>query len=377
VKSAFVPAAWPKTLKEEWKVTVGVGHASPVESDGRIYVFARQGEDEVLLCLDSTTGKEIWRSSQAISYEMHPAALGHGKGPKSTPVVSNGTVYTFGISGVLSAHDASSGKLKWRREFSKEYPKTSPLFGTAMSPLVDSGLLIAHVGGHDKGALTAFDAETGAVKWSNNMDGPAYASPIIVTLAGVRQIVTFMQKDIVGVDFATGQLLWKLPAKTQYDENCNTVITYKDLLIFSREEQGLAAIRLVKQGAEIVPQQVWNNKEAELYLSTPVLQGNLLFGMTARQKGQFFAVDADTGKTVWQSPGRMGENAAILNLGGKALLFLTNDANLIVQPVVAKAYSPVAQYSVAASPTWAHPLVLGRRILIKDETTLISLAIAN
>ena len=376
VKDAFVPGTWPKTLKEEWKITVGIGHASPVEANGRIYVFARQGEDEVLLCLDSVTGKEVWRSSQPISYQMHEAATSHGKGPKATPVVSNGAVYTFGISGVLSAHDAGTGKLKWRREFSKEYPKTSPLFGTAMSPLVDSGLLIAHVGGHDKGALTAFDTETGAVKWSNNADGPAYASPIIVTLAGVRQIVTFMQKDIVGVDFATGKLLWKLPSKTQYDENCNTVVAYKDLLIFSREEQGLSAFRLAKQGAEIIPQQAWNNKDAELYLNTPVLQGNLLFGMTARQKGQFFAVDADTGKTVWQSPGRMGENAAILNLGGKAVIFLTNEAKLIVQPVEAKTYSPVVQYTVAASPTWAHPLVLGRRILIKDETSLASLVIA-
>jgi outer membrane protein assembly factor BamB len=378
VKNAFVPDAWPKALKEEWKVTVGVGHASPVESNGRIYVFARQGEDEVLLCLDSVTGKEIWKSSaQPTAYEMHPAAVGHGKGPKATPVVSNGTVYTFGIAGVLSAHDAATGKLKWRREFSKEYPKTSPLFGTAMSPLVEGGLLIAHVGGHDKGSLIAFDAETGATKWSNNADGPAYASPIIVTLAGVRQIVTFMQKELVGVDFATGKILWKLPSKTQYDENSNTVVAYKDLLIFSREEQGLSAIRLAKQGAEIVPAQVWNNKEAELYLSTPVLQGNLLFGMTARQKGQFFALEADTGKTVWQSPGRMGENAAILNLGGKVLVFLTNDAKLIVQPASAKTYSPVVEYTVAASPTWAHPLVLGRRILIKDETSLRSLVIAD
>jgi outer membrane protein assembly factor BamB len=378
VMNAFVPDAWPKALKEEWKVTVGVGHASPVESNGRIFVFARQGEDELLLCLDSVTGKEIWRSpGQPTSYEMHPAAVGHGKGPKATPVVSKGNVYTFGIAGLLSAYDAGTGKLKWRREFSKEYPKTSPLFGTAMSPLVESGLLIAHVGGHDKGALIAFDAETGVTKWSNNADGPAYASPIIVTLAGVRQIVTFMQKDLVGVDFSTGKILWKLPSKTQYDENSNTVVAYKDLLIFSREEQGLSAIRLGKQGAEIVPEQVWNNKEAELYLSTPVIQGNLLFGMTSRQKGQFFALDADTGKTVWQSPGRMGENAAILNLGGKALLLLTNDAKLIVQPAGAKTYSPVVEYTVANSPTWAHPLVLGRRILIKDETSLRSLAIGN
>lgn len=376
VKSATIPATWPKGLKEEWKITIGAGHASPVEANGKIYVFTRQGEDEVLLSLDAVTGKEVWRSSQPIAYEMHEAARGHGKGPKSTPVVSNGVVYTFGISGVLSAHDANSGKLKWRREFSKDYPKTSPLFGTAMSPLVDSGLVIAHVGGPDKGALTAFDAQTGVTKWSNTMDGPAYASPIIVTLAGARQIVTFVQKDLVGVDFATGKLLWKLPSKTRYDENINTVVAYKDLLIFSREEQGLAAIRLSSQGAEIVPQQVWVNKDAELYMSTPVLQGNIVYGMTTRQKGQFFAVDGETGKTVWQSPGRMGENAAILNLGDKVILFLTNEAKLFVQAVDGKTYSPVAEYTVASSPTWAHPLVLGRRILIKDESSLTSWAIA-
>jgi outer membrane protein assembly factor BamB len=377
VADASIPQSWPKTLRTEWKLPVGIGHASPVAANGKIYVFARQNDEEVLRALDAATGKEIWKSSLPVAYEMHPAAVGHGKGPKATPVVKLGNVYTFGIAGVLSCHDAQTGKVKWRHDFSKTYPKTSPLFGTAMSPLVDDGLLIAHVGGHDKGALTAFEAETGKIKWTNDADGPAYSSPIVVTLAGVRQLVTFMQKDFVGVDFATGKTLWKLPSKTQYDENCNTAVSYKDLLIFSREEQGLAAIRLAKEGNEMIPKVVWINKESELYLNSPVLQGKLVVGMTARQKGQFFAVDAETGKTVWQSPGRMGENAAILNLGDKVLLFLTNDANLIVQPAEAKTYAPVAQYTVASSPTWAHPLVLGRRILIKDETSLASLSITD
>jgi len=375
VADAVIPRNWPKTLQTEWKVPVGIGHASPIAANGKIYVFARQNEEEVLRALDASTGKEIWKSSLPITYQMHEAAVGHGKGPKSTPVLSHGTVFTFGISGVLSAHDAETGKLKWRHEFSKAYQKTWPLFGTAMSPIVEGGLLIAHVGGPDKGALTAFEAETGKIKWSNEADGPAYSSPLVVTLAGVRQVVTFMQKDFVGVDFASGKLLWKLPSKTRYDENINTAIVYKDLLIFSREEQGLAAFRLAKQGAELVPQQVWVNRDAELYMSSPVLQGSTVIGMTARQKGQFFAVNADTGETVWQSPGRMGENAAILNLGNQVLLLLTNDANLIVQPAGAKTYAPLAQYTVAPSPTWAHPLVLGQRILVKDETSLISLAI--
>lgn len=373
VSDASVPSTWPKALKEEWKVTVGVGHASPVVANGKIYVFARQGEEEVLLSLDAVTGKEIWRSSQPIAYEMHEAATGHGKGAKSTPVVYKGNVYTFGISGVLSCHDSRTGKLKWR-EFSKQYPKTSPLFGTAMSPLIDSGLLIAHVGGHDKGALTAFDPETGAIKWSNEVDGPAYSSPIVVTLAGVRQVVTSTQGNVIGVDVASGKLLWKLPAKSQYDENSVTAIAFKDMVIFSREGQGLTAIRLESHDSGFVPKEAWNNKENMMYLNSPVLVGNTLFGLSPLKKGQFFAIDVETGKTLWQGPGRMGENAAILNLGGKFLLLLINDGNLVVLPANAKEYLPAAQYTVATSPTWAHPVVIGRRILVKDQTSLISLA---
>lgn len=256
VTDAFIPDSWPKELKQEWRVTVGVGHSSPVLANGKIYVFARQGEEEVLLCLDAATGKEIWRSGQAIAYEMNPAARGHGKGPKSTPVVSNGTVCTLGISGVVSCHEAVTGGLKWRREFSKLYPNTSPPYGTAMSPVVDNGLLIAHVGGHDKGALTAFELETGKVRWANEADGPAYSSPIVVTFAGVRQVVTFMQKDLVGVEAATGKLLWKIPAKSEYYTNSVTAVAYKELVIFAREGQGLTAIRVIRKGAELVPQEV-------------------------------------------------------------------------------------------------------------------------
>jgi outer membrane protein assembly factor BamB len=379
VSGATIPSVWPKTLKQEWKINVGVGHSSPVLSNGKIYVFARQGEAEVLLCLDQATGNEIWRASKAVAYNMHPAAQGHGKGPKSTPVVSNGTVCTFGISGVLSCYDARTGKQKWQREFSKQYPNTSPLYGTAMSPLIDGDRLIAHIGGHDRGALTAFDLETGAVKWSNDADGPAYASPILVKLGDMKQVVTFTQKELVGVDAATGKLLWKLPAKSEYDTNSVTAIAYKDTLIVAREGRGVSAIKFFTQagGLAMSPREIWNNKENELYMNTPVLDGSQLFGLSVRQKGQFFAIDADTGKTIWQSPGRMGENAAILNLGGKVLLLLTNDANLIVHPLSAKNYEPVAQYSVASSQTWAHPLVIGNRVLVKDESSLTSWSFAQ
>src|SRR4030095_2900039 len=167
----------------------------------------------------------------------------------------------------------------------------------------------------------------------------------------------------------------KIPQKSEYDENSMTTVAYKDLLIYSKEENGLRAVRLTKQGSEIVPQEVWATKEAQMFFSSPVIEGDTLYGFSVLKKGQFVALDAATGKTLWLSPGRLGENAAILNLGGKSLLVLTNEAKLIVLPVNSKEYAPAAEYTVANSPTWAHPVVLGNRILIKDETTLRSLKI--
>lgn len=107
------------------------------------------------------------------------------------------------------------------------------------------------------------------------------------------------------------------------------------MVVIAREGQGLTAIRLEKQGAELVPKEVWTYKENQMYLNSPVLVGTTLFGMSSLKKGQFFAIDAETGKTLWQGPGRMGENAAILNIG-KFLLMLINDANLVVLPADAK-----------------------------------------
>jgi outer membrane protein assembly factor BamB len=367
------PTTWPATLKESWKVTVGEGHSSPVMSEGRVYLLARQGEDEVVLCLEAPTGKQVWRASYPAAYTMNPAATSHGKGPKSTPIVSGGKLFTFGINGVLSCFDAKSGKLHWRKEFSKQYPNTSPLYGTAMSPIVVNGLCIVHVGGHDKGALTAFDTETGAVKWTNAEDGPAYLSPVLATLAGESQLVTYTQSNVVGISATTGKLLWKMANKVPYDVNSVSPVVYKDLVIFSIHEKGVGAVRLSRQGTQLFAKEVWRNPAYESYMNTPVLAGNRLVGFSHKKKGQFFCLDAESGKMLWESSGRMGENAAILN-AGDLFLVLTDEAKLFVLKNDATGFAPVKEYQVANSPTWAHPVLLGNRILVKDKTTLAALA---
>jgi len=213
--------------------------------------------------------------------------------------------------------------------------------------------------------------QTGAVKWFYDGDGPAYASPLVVTLAGTRQVVTHTQKEFVGAPATNGKKLWSIPSKSEYDENSTSPLLYKDTIIFPREGFGIFSIRIVKKGDTYETQEVWKNSDNELFMSTPVIYGKHLFGLSPKKKGQFFALDADTGKTLWQGEGRVGENAAILNTG-KVLFFLTNDANLFIANPSGKSFEILAKYTVAQSQTWAHPVLFGNKMLIKDETTIAS-----
>jgi len=368
--SAFrPPAAWPAELKPLWKVTVGEGYSSPVVAADKAYVLSRQEEREVVSAIDLGNGALAWQQSYPAPYQMNPAATRHGKGPKSTPLVSGARLYTFGISSVLSCFDAASGELRWRKDFSREFRETTPLYGAAMSAVVDGGLLIAHLGGNDQGALTAFDAATGEVRWKWTGDGPGYASPIVVELSGVRQVVTQTQQNLVGVNAVSGALLWKIPFTTPYVQNVVTPVLHGDQLIFSGLEQGIMAVRLAKKGSDWTTEKIWESSTLSMYMSSPVLVGDLLFGLSHRNKGQFFCVDARSGATLWTSEPRQAENAALI-AAGDLLLLLTDAGELIVARVSGKGFEPVKRYTVATSPTWAHPAVMGNRVLIKDNAVL-------
>jgi outer membrane protein assembly factor BamB len=369
VTGFVAPARWPDQLKSKWKTNVGLGHASPVVAGKRVFVHARQGENEVVAAYDLDSGSNAWKESYPAAYSMNPAATGHGKGPKSTPVLSNGKLYTLGITGVLSCYDANKGKLLWRKESVAIFAEKAPLFGTAASPIVDRGLVIAFMGGNDRGGLIAFDAETGAEKWRWTGDGPGYATPIVVEIAGKRQIVTQSQQNLIGIWADNGGLLWKIPFSTEYVQNIVTPVAYKDLLIFSGINKGVFAVRVAWRDNKWVTDTVWQNKEVSMYMNSPVLAGNLLFGLSHRNKGQFFCLDADSGRTLWTGDGRQGENAAML-IAGNTLFSLTNEASLIITSASDKAATPIRKYTLANSPTWAHPVVAGKRILIKDENAL-------
>jgi RNA polymerase sigma factor (sigma-70 family) len=372
VHGVTAPAKWPKTLTEEWQVEVGKGVASPVVVGGNVYVFTRQEDNhEVVWCLDLRSGKQIWRS------KPYPAPYKPGGGedsatadqrPRSTPAVAGGRVYTLGMSGVLSCLDARTGGLLWRKEF-----KALSYGGT--SPLVADGLCIVHVGDEKTGGLTAFDAASGEVKWCYAEGSrPSSASPILVTLAGERQVVTFTGWGLLGVSAATGKKLWALNTFSPHGSLILTPVRYKDLLIAAGNNEPPCAIRLEKGDKGITAKEVWKAKGLSLHMSTPVLAGDLLFGMSTRNGGCFFCLDANSGKTLWESDGRQGGHASILN-AGSVVLFLTSAGRLIVVKPSATAYEPIAEYRVSDRCTDAHPVFLGDRILIKDHTTLRSFRI--
>jgi outer membrane protein assembly factor BamB len=363
------PSTWPEKLNLKWKVAVGEGHASPIIAGASIYVFSRLNDQETLTALDPTNGKVRWQQHYAAPYKMNPVASAHGEGPKSTPLYADGRVYTLGINGILSSFDSETGKLRWRKDFAQRYKEGAPDFGTAMSPVVDGGLLIAHVGGTKLGALTAFDASSGDTKWTWDGDSPAYASPIVVELGGVRQVVTQSKSKIIGVASATGQLLWSMPFTTEYDQNIVTPVLYKDTLIFSGINKGVFAVRPVHAGAKWSTQTVWENKDVSMYMNSPVLAGDLLYGFTQLKKGQIFCLDARTGAMRWTGSPRGGDNAAIL-ASSDTLFALTPDAQLLVARPTPKGLGEIRRYEVADSPTWAHPVVLEDGFLVKDAKAI-------
>ena len=359
------PTMWPQALSLKWKVEIGEGYATPIVVGNRVYTHSRQGANEVMWALDADTGKTVWQTPYPAPYKMNPATKNHGQGPKSTPLFVDGRLFTLGIGGIVSAFNAADGKLLWQ----KPGPTVDPLYGTAMSPVFDRGNVIFHVGGQDNGALTAFDAATGNVKWAWTGDGPAYASPIVVELGGTRQVVTISQRNIVGVDASTGQLLWQKPWVSRSTNNSITPILYDGTLLVTGHDLGTARIRPVRNGAAWTVETLWETQDVGMFMSNPVLLGDTLYGLSHKASGQFFALDARSGKVLWLGEPRQATNTAVVKAGN--LLFLLNDdAELIVAGASPTGIEPVRRYTVADSATWAQPTISGNRVFIKDVAHL-------
>lgn len=367
VGSFTEPRAWPEQLTRRWKVEIGTGYATPLIAGNRIYMFSRRDGREVMQALDADSGKLLWQTGYPVSFTMNSAAARHGEGPKSTPVLSNGRLYSIGMTGIVTAFDAATGKQVWQKPGSSLVPMYT---SHAFSPLVERGLVIFHVGGHDKGALTAYDVNTGDVKWSWNGDGPGYGSPVVADFGGTRQIVTNTQGKLVGVDAATGALLWERPFESSNFTNALTPVVMGQTVIIANNAKPTTAFRVARDNNRWVTATAWENADAPIgRMSNAVIVGDALFGLSNRNAGQYFAVDATTGKTLWTSEPRQAGNAAIAR-AGDVVFSLEEDGELVIFKRTGASFAPVKRYQVADSETWAQPSISGNRIFVKDVSSL-------
>jgi outer membrane protein assembly factor BamB len=240
-------------------------------------------------------------------------------------------------------------------------------YGAAASPLIEGNLVIVNIGNPNGGDLAAFDLQSGKEKWRWHGPAPSSSSPVVAGLHGVRQVVVLTRNNLAGVAVASGQLLWS--HNIESDAQIVTPIIFEDLVIFSGYRSPTTAIRIKKENDAWSVAPAWTTNEITLFISTPVLMGDKLWGLSYANRGQFFAMEARTGKVLWTSEGRQAQGAAILN-AGEIWLALTDEAKLIAMAGNGAAYHPVANYQAADSPTWAHPVLLGKNILVKDETHL-------
>lgn len=217
------------------------------------------------------------------------------------------------------------------------------------------------------------DVATGAVKWQWSGDGPAYASPIIATFGGTRQIITQSQNALVGIDAAKGQLLWRVAIKTPYEQNSVTPVVVGDLLLYAGLENPTVALRIARTGTQWAATPAWRNEQVSMYMSSPAAVGTTVYGLSNKNRGQFFAIDAATGKTLWTTKGRDAENASIVRAGDYLLLGTTNSELIVVKANPAR-YEELKRYTVANSAMWAHPAFAGGFIVVKDVNTLLALS---
>jgi outer membrane protein assembly factor BamB len=359
------PSAWPERLNQQWQVEVGSGYATPLVVGDRIYIYTRQNEDEVMQALDRETGAAIWRTSYPAPFEMSSSAARHGPGPKSTPTYADGRIFTLGMSGIVTAFDAETGRRLWQ----EPAPTPQPLYHTGMSPVVDGDVMIVHLGGQGEGALTAFDVATGEARWKWEGDSPAYGSPIVVELEGTRQVVTFTRRNLVGVSVASGELLWSRPFVTPSDTTSQTPILYRGTLIQAGRENGITAFRVVREGEGWTTEDVWHTDEVSLHLTNGVEINGVLYGLSHLNSGQYFGLDLDSGQVLWLSEPRQAENAAIVR-AGDTIFSLQDDAEMLVLNASRSGLDPIRRYEVATSATWAQPAISGSAFYVKDVSNL-------
>lgn len=354
-----------------WKKPAGEGHSSPVVADGRVFIHAKiAGKDEEeVVAFAVADGKELWRTK----YDRAKFDSKFGNGPRATPAVADGKVYTYGITGVVACFETDSGKLIWQVDARKQFDAGFPTFGFSSSPLIDGKNVIVAVGA--KGAsVVAFDRESGKVAWKALDDNASYSSPVIFGEGPGRELVVFTADGLVGLKPADGSLVWRFPFKDLLFESSATPVKLGNSILASAITVGSALI--TPEGKEV--KEVWKNPALNSYFTTPVPVGKdhifMVSGDLAKKQASLRAVNLANGKVVW-SKDRVGIfAAALLKTGDDKILMLTDNGQLVLVAADPTAYKELARSKVCGQ-AWAPPALSNGKLYVRDDKELICLSL--
>jgi len=369
---------WPARLTLLWEQEVGDGYSGPVVAGDRVWVHTRVGEREVVTSLSLADGERLWTRRYGAPFAQDPSARMHGRGPYATPSLAADRLLTLGITSVLSAWDAETGALLWRKDYSAAFTPNHTYFGAAASPLVWGGLCFVHFGGQKeealgtpgKGAMVALSIAEGRERWRWTGDSAGLgASPVIQEIGGQPQLVFKARASIVGTDPLTGRELWRIPFPVDMENTIVTPLFVDNVLVTSDYQMGMHGWRIEKRGDGWTPRQLWRHREVSLFTSSPVVAGGQVVGFSEFNKGQLFGLDPADGRVLWRGDGRWGEHASLIAWGDQVLAF-REDGSLVVGNVSGNGFQELRRYRLGSRLMWAHPAVVDDRIVVRDGSRL-------
>lgn len=359
-------SSWPATGPAVvWQRPVGVGFSGPVVAGGRLILFHRIADSEVVESLDAGTGAAQWRLDYPTAYRD---AFHFDPGPRATPVIDGGRVYTLGAEGTLHCLDLDTGKKRWAHRLNDEYHPPAGFFGVGTTPLVEGNLVLVNVGAKGAG-IVAFDRETGKEAWRATDDEASYSSPIAATVTGKRCAFFLTRAGLVALDPRTGRVAYTRPwrARIQASVNAATPVL-ADSRLFLSSSYGVGAIllRLTKDGAE----EVWKaDGVLSNHYATSIYHDGCLYGFDGRQEqgARLRCIDAQTGHVRWTQD-RFGCGSMLLADG--KLFILTEEGDLVLAAATPEAYREQARAHVLG-PCRSPIALSGGNLYGRDTSRLV------
>jgi outer membrane protein assembly factor BamB len=345
-------------LKPVWRQPVGGGYASFSIARGRAFTIEQRGPQEVVAAYDVATGRELWTNGWDAEFREFMG----GDGPRATPSWSDGRVYALGALGELRCLDETTGRVLWRKNILEDNGAPNLEWAMAAAPLIVDDTVIVQPGGPSGRSVVAYDRRTGERRWSALDDKQAYASPMLATLAGRRQLLVVSASRIVGLTPDAGDLLWEHPWVTQYDVNAAQPMVVDDrrVLISSGYGKGAALLELSPDGNGLAVRSVWTSNRLKSRFNSSVLYEGHVYGF---DEAILACIDANTGEQKWKG-GRYGYGQLILADGH--LIVLTEDGDLALVRATPTRHEEVARFAVLDGKTWNHPALDNGRLLVRN-----------